>query len=91
MYIIISYDITDDSRRAKIFAALKDYGAWVQYSVFECKLNKIQYLLLRHRLKKLLRGDPADSIGFYILCEKCQRKIKCIGGVVVEEKNVVIV
>jgi CRISPR-associated protein Cas2 len=91
MYIVISYDIKDDKRRLKIHKALKDYGAWVQYSVFECDLKKAELLKLRHRLKKLLGEDHADSIRFYGLCAECQQKIERIGGITPPEPGTVIV
>jgi CRISPR-associated protein Cas2 len=91
MYIVISYDIKDDKRRLKIHKALKDYGAWVQYSVFECHLKKEEFLRLRHRLKKLLGDDHTDSIRFYELCEECKRKIERIGGIVPPDRKTVII
>src|ERR1035441_8977781 len=39
MLYLISYDVTDDSRRRHAFEALKDFGRRVQYSVFECNLG----------------------------------------------------
>ncbi len=91
MYIVISYDIKDDKRRGKIHKALKDYGAWVQYSVFECDLNRINYLYLRHRLKKLLDENGEDSIRFYGLCEECKRKIERLGGIIPPEERIALV
>jgi CRISPR-associated protein Cas2 len=91
MHIVISYDIKDDKRRLKIHKALKDYGTWVQYSVFECRLKKKELLRLRHRLKQLLGDDPDDSIRFYGLCEECTAKIERIGGVVPPEDGAIIV
>ncbi len=91
MYLVISYDIKDDKRRLNIHKALKDYGTWVQYSVFECNLKKTEYLYLRHRLKQLLGDDNEDSIRFYRLCEECQRKIERIGGSVPREGVTVVV
>lgn len=91
MYLVISYDIKDDKRRLKVHKTLKDYGLWVQYSVFECHVTKVQYLYLRHRLKQLLDDDEEDSIRFYRLCEQCKQKIERIGGIVPREGKTVIV
>lgn len=91
MYIVISYDIKDDARRLKIFKALKDFGAWVQYSVFECNLSKTELLKLRHRLKQLTAEHPDDSVRLYSLCADCQSKIERIGGVRPPEEGSVIV
>ncbi len=84
MYVVISYDIRDDKRRNKLHKALKDYGTWVQYSVFECQLRPKEFLKLRHRLKQMLdEAEADDSIRFYGLCEECRRKIERLGGGVV--------
>jgi CRISPR-associated protein Cas2 len=81
MFVVISYDIQDDRRRARIHKALKSYGLWVQYSVFECKLEKKEYLRLRDRLNRLIDKEAGDSICFYFLCEGCIAQVERIGGV----------
>jgi len=90
MYIIISYDIKSDKRRTKIHNALKDYGDWVQYSVFECDLSQKDFLKLRHRLKKLFDDAEDDSIRFYLLCKECRHKIERIGGIMPSEAVTII-
>jgi len=79
MYIVISYDISEDKRRTKIHNVLKSYGQWMQYSVFECDLSESQYAKLRSRLNKLIKKDT-DNIRFYFLCACCQKKVERIGG-----------
>ncbi len=88
---MIPYDIQNDKRRTKIHKALKDYGQWVQYSVFECHLKKEEFLKLRHRLKKLLEDDETASIRFYLLCEECKQKVERIGGIVPQDGKTVVV
>lgn len=78
MYVIVSYDISEDKRRTKIHSILKSYGQWVQLSVFECDLTATQYAKLRSRLSKLIKPDE-DSIRFYFLCACCQGKVERIG------------
>jgi len=80
MFVVISYDIQDDKRRTKIHKALKSYGLWVQYSVFECELEKKDYLRLRDRLDRLIDKEAGDSIRFYFLCQGCMAQIERIGG-----------
>jgi CRISPR-associated protein Cas2 len=79
MFVIISYDISDNQRRTKIHNILKSYGEWVQYSIFECNLTPTQYAKLRHRLSQLLHSE-GDNIRFYFLCGCCQGKVERIGG-----------
>jgi CRISPR-associated protein Cas2 len=64
LFYIIVYDITCDKRRKKIADLLEGYGKRVQYSVFECVLNKEQYEQLSLRLKKKIKLDE-DSIRIY--------------------------
>ena len=59
MNVLITYDISEDKRRTKIFNILKSYGQWVQLSVFECpNLTDTQYAKLRSRLSKLIDLNP---------------------------------
>jgi CRISPR-associated protein Cas2 len=75
MYIVISYDISEDKRRTKIHNILKSYGEWVQFSIFECDLTQTQYAKLRSRLSKLIKPET-DSIRFYFLCSCCHCSIR---------------
>ena len=79
MFVVISYDISEDKRRTKIHKILKAYGQWMQFSVFECDLTDTLYAKLRSRLRKLIKNDE-DSIRFYFLCACCQGKVERIGG-----------
>ena len=60
MYLVISYDIQSDRRRTKIHKALKNYGAWIQYSVFECHISKKEYDALRQQLDPLIDVEETD-------------------------------
>lgn len=66
-FIVVSYDISDDRKRTKVMKILRDYGSHVQYSVFECRLNKHQI----NQLKKLLKStiELTDSVRIYYLCK----------------------
>ena len=90
MYLVISYDIQSDRRRNKVHKALKNYGSWIQYSVFECDISKVDYLRLRHQLKKLIDPDGKDSLRFYLLCEECKRKIERIGGITPPDNDIIL-
>lgn len=81
MLVVVSYDIKDDHRRGKIFKILKNFGQWVQFSVFECDITKVDYLRMRDRLEQQINQEEGDSIRFYFLCENDVEKIERIGGV----------
>lgn len=75
---VISYDIPDDRRRARIHSALTSFGTWVQYSVFECFLNRKQRILLEARLLKEIH-QREDTIRIYGLCGGCLPKVEVLG------------
>jgi CRISPR-associated protein Cas2 len=88
--MVISYDISEDRRRTQIHKALKSYGQWMQYSLFECTLTEMQKVRLWNRLDQLI--EPAsDNIRLYHLCESCARKVERIGGDLPQEENVFFV
>jgi CRISPR-associated protein Cas2 len=78
MFVVVSYDIVDDKRRARICKTLKNFGRRVQYSVFECNLDSDALGRLAERLSRLI-ANKEDSIRFYFLCESCLPKAKVMG------------
>jgi CRISPR-associated protein Cas2 len=90
MYVVVSYDISEDKRRTKVHKMLKSYGQWMQYSVFECDLTETQYAKLRLRLSKVIKPEQ-DSIRFYFLCRCCQDKVERIGGEPVRDESMFFV
>lgn len=91
MFVVISYDIKDDKRRSKIFKTLKNFGQWMQYSVFECEVDKMNFVKLKDRLDRLIDAEEDDSIRFYFLCESRKRQVERIGGEKPRAEGAVIV
>lgn len=91
MFVVISYDIADDKRRGRIFKTLKNFGQWMQYSVFECELDRMNFLRLKDRLDRIIEADKDDSIRFYFLCENCKRQVERVGGEAQRREGAVIV
>ena len=83
MFVVVSYDISDNKRRTKVMKALENFGAHVQYSVFECDLKEPAYKRMRERLKKLI-APKHDNVRFYFLGEDAVKKIEAIGTKQVE-------
>ncbi|RME46060.1 MAG: CRISPR-associated endonuclease Cas2 [Deltaproteobacteria bacterium] len=83
-FMVVSYDIPDDRRRARLHKTLKDFGTRVQFSVFECLLTEAQSSELRRRIEAII--DPnEDHVRFYFLCRPCVRRIVPIGGKVTRD------
>lgn len=76
---VICYDIPDDKRRNRLHKMLSGYGAWRQFSVFECYLTRKQHLELQRRIGKQIKPDT-DHIRLYQICEACEQRIEAIGG-----------
>lgn len=49
-HYLVSYDVSSDKRRDRIFHALDDVGDHVQYSVFLCELTRKELAALRSAL-----------------------------------------
>ena len=49
---LVTYDVSDDKRRDKVFGELHGFGDWAQYSVFLCELTRSEMV----RMRRLLRG-----------------------------------
>ncbi len=88
MLYVVSYDIPDDRRRARVHSALTSFGTWVQYSVFECFLDRKQRTLLEARLLKEIH-QREDTVRIYCLCGACIPKVEVLGlGDVPREEDV---
>lgn len=78
MFVVVSYDIVDDKRRNKLSDLLKDYGARVQYSVFECHLEE-KYLRQMVKEALVLIDPEEDSLKVYYLCHRCAENMETYG------------
>lgn len=79
MLYVVAYDIPDDKRRTKVHRLLCGYGAWTQFSLFECWLTRRQLLELQAKLGRLL-NEARDRVRLYPLCGACQGKVLTVGG-----------
>lgn len=77
-WVVVSYDIADDKRRAKVRQTLEGYGQRAQYSVFECELRPADLNRLEAKLRAIIESE-SDDIRFYLLCEACVGKVRTLG------------
>jgi CRISPR-associated protein Cas2 len=49
---VVTYDISDDRRRAKVFKLMHGFGDHAQYSVFFCQLNDSELVRLRFAVRE---------------------------------------
>lgn len=89
MFYVVSYDIPDDRKRDRIAKVLLDFGARVQYSVFECIMDDDAIERLTARLTELIEDE--DSVRLYALCARCEDSTRIMGaGKVTKDEDVYI-
>lgn len=78
MFVLIAYDVSTvdragQKRLRRVARACEDYGVRVQKSLFECRLGKTEWAVLRNRLLEEI--DPKqDSLRIYHLNEDAKNK-----------------
>ena len=89
--ILISYDISNDKKRAKFAKYLEQYGHRIQYSVFE--ITNSQRLLnnimndIDNKFKK--KFDQSDSVYIFNLSSSC--KVTKYGYAKNEDNDIMII
>lgn len=78
MFYLVSYDIPEDRRRVKLAKTLLDFGRRVQYSVFECLLERDLLEEMVGRIEGII-DEAQDSVRIYGLCADCEKVIRVIG------------
>ncbi len=90
MLYVVSYDISDDRRRDRVANALLDFGVRVQFSVFECHLERPELTDLQARLQRLLKDDD-DRVRYYRICADCEKQVVTSGPDGYSGENAVII
>jgi len=65
-------------RLRQVSQACLNYGVRVQYSVFECRIDAVQWVTLKARLLQIHDGEK-DSLRFYFMCEADARRAEMHG------------
>lgn len=74
---ILSYDISNDTRRTRIAQFLLGYGNRVQKSVFEANLNPRELKEILSQAAKQI--EPTDSFRAYLTCGRCCAGVQTLG------------
>jgi len=69
---IVSYDVSDPKRWRRLFKVMNGYGAWLQLSVFQCRLSGKRLAELRAACQEIVKAGedhvlimdlgPADRV-----------------------------
>lgn len=67
-HYIVVYDSDSDTSRRRVRSAIRAFGGWKQYSVFECVLTPTMYAELTDQLEEIIaESDGVTRIRFYKL------------------------
>lgn len=80
MLVIVCYDVSTDSKRGRkrlrqVARACEAVGQRVQKSVFECRIDQMQFEALERQLCEIIEIDE-DCLRFYRLTEPVEMHIK---------------
>lgn len=78
MIYFVSYDISETKRLSKVAKRLENFGIRVQFSFFECEMDKSQMDELKSALLELINLKE-DSLVIYPLCQDCINKTSTLG------------
>jgi len=70
---LVSYDVCHPKRLRRVYVQMCGFGEWVQYSVFLCRLNRMEKIRLLDQIGRLIKHNedrvmivnlgPADGRG----------------------------
>lgn len=80
MFVIVCYDVSNQDsagarRLRRIAEACKNYGVRVQYSVFECRLEAKDWVVLKDKLLSEYDAQR-DSLRFYYVSSDDAQRIE---------------
>ncbi len=60
---IVSYDIADPKRLRQVFKTMRAWGDHLQFSVFECRLTRLDLVRLRTEIAEIIQHNE-DQVLF---------------------------
>ncbi|MGE3165367.1 MAG: CRISPR-associated endonuclease Cas2 [Planctomycetota bacterium] len=90
---LVTYDISDDKRRTRVFQALRDNGDHAQYSVFICELTPSELSILRSRLTDAIhhREDQVLVLDLGLSDNSLEAKLEVMGRAYLPPTTVFVV
>lgn len=89
MFVLVTYDVSVTTpggakRLRKVAKYCQNMGQRVQNSVFECIIEPAQYVKMKIELSAII-DKKTDSLRFYQLGSKWERKVEHVGAKAVLE------
>ena len=84
MLVLVSYDVmvTSDGgkrRLRRVAKECKNYGQRVQFSVFECNVDPVQWITMKNKLEKIIDVEK-DSLRYYYLGSNWRNRVEHVGA-----------
>ena len=84
MMVLVTYDVKTENpagekRLRQVAKICKNYGQRVQYSVFECLVDPVQWTFLRQQLMDTI-VEAEDSLRFYFLGASWKNRVEHVGA-----------
>lgn len=90
-YVVVAYDVRDDTRRLRVAKVLKNALERVQKSVFEGELDADRLELVEARARRHI-NEREDNLRVYVLCARCAQSVRAYGvSPILEDPDVLIV
>jgi CRISPR-associated protein Cas2 len=83
--VVVAYGISEDRRRARVAAALQQWGDRIQRSVFVCVLGHEQLAELTQRVEEIIDAGT-DSFYVFRQCGGCWDDVGVLGQASVEDE-----
>lgn len=83
---VITYDISDDRRRAQVAAVLQAYGDRVQRSVFVATVDEGMLQDARDRISQIINPET-DSVYVFRQCAACWETVGIYGQATVSHET----
>lgn len=84
MMVLITYDVNTETQAGKkrlrlVAKQCQNYGQRVQYSVFECLVDPVQFAQLRKKLESIIDKET-DSLRYYFLGKNWKNRVEHVGA-----------
>jgi CRISPR-associated protein Cas2 len=83
MMMLVTYDVSTEDphgrkRLRRVAKTCENYGQRVQKSVFECLVDPVLWIQLRHKLEEEINMEEA-SLRFYSLGKNWKKRVEHVG------------
>ena len=85
MLSLVAYDIADHKRLARVARICEDFGVRVQYSIFECRLDEIEFTEFWRQLIAEI-DEEEDRLVAYKIDARSAKETRTAGTMVCSEK-----